>query len=412
MTIIPTIIDQHADEASFLWILRNAAIQAPHYRLADIVELDNRVEAHIDGLRIAGDAGWEICKKNLTFEESSEVFAAANLALESKDPKRMVDVLDFVESTPDTLPGLISAFGWVEPQKLRGKVKDLLTAEAPVYKHIGIASCAIHRVDPGRFLDTAIECEDIQLKSRALRAVGELKREDLAGVTQEHLSNSSIDCKFWAAWSMALLGKSGSIEVLQDFVESRSKYQMQALQLVLRCLGISGAQSWLKKLSKDSENIRNLIIGTGVVGNTSYIPWIIKQMNDPEQSRVAGEAFAIITGVDIAYDDLEGVWPEGFSAGPTENPEDENVSLDADEDLPMPNQGLIEQWWENHRHEFDSNQRYLCGNPVSIRNCRQVLKNGYQRQRIAAALELALLGSEEILFETRAPSFRQTAMLD
>ena len=42
----------------------------------------------------------------------------------------------------------------------------------------------------------------------------------------------------------------------------------------------------------------------------------------------------MITGVDIAYEDLEGAWPEGFVAGPTEDPEDENVAMDPDEDLP------------------------------------------------------------------------------
>ena len=412
MAIIPNIIEQHADEASFLWILRNAAIQAPHYALADIIELDNRVEAHIDGLRIAGSAGWEICKSNLAFEEPGEVFVAANLALESKDPKRMVDVLDFVESTPGTLPGMISAFGWVEPEKLRGKVKNLLVAESPTYRQIGIAACAIHRVDPGKHLTEAIECEDIPLKSRALRAAGELKRRDLLPMAREHLSAASIDCKFWAAWSAALLGKTKPIEVLQNVVENRSKYQIRALHLVLRCLELSDAQSWLKQLAKDPENTRNLIIGTGITGNISYIPWLMKQMGDPEQSRVAGEAFTTITGVDIAYDDLEGEWPEGYSPGPTENPEDEDVALDADEDLAMPDAGLIESWWEKHQDDFQPNQRYLCGKPVSVQHCRQILISGYQRQRIAAALELALMGNDEILFETRSPGFRQQALLN
>ena len=31
-----------------------------------------------------------------------------------------------------------------------------------------------------------------------------------------------------------------------------------------------------------------------------------------------GESFTLITGVDIAFEDLEGEWPEGFEAGPTE----------------------------------------------------------------------------------------------
>ena len=56
-------------------------------------------------------------------------------------------------------------------------------------------------------------------------------------------------------------------------------------------------------------------------------------MEVPELARVAGEAFTMITGVDIAYEDLEGEWPEDFEAGPTESPEDEDVEMDPDEDL-------------------------------------------------------------------------------
>ena len=63
MTIISVVIEQHAEEAAFLWLLRSGAVQKPNYDLNDLTELDNRVEAHVDGLRIAGDAGWDICQE-------------------------------------------------------------------------------------------------------------------------------------------------------------------------------------------------------------------------------------------------------------------------------------------------------------------------------------------------------------
>ena len=53
------------------------------------------------------------------------------------------------------------------------------------------------------------------------------------------------------------------------------------------------------------------------------IPCVIEFMSSPEMARIAGESFSMITGLDLAYEDLEGEWPEGFEAGPTENPEDE-----------------------------------------------------------------------------------------
>ena len=131
----------------------------------------------------------------------------------------------------------------------------------------------------------------------------------------------------------------------------------------------------------------------------------------PELARIAGEAFTMIIGVDIAYEDLEGEWPEGFEAGPTEDPADENVDMDPDEDLPWPNPELINKWWHARRSEFQPGTRYLLGKPMS-RDCLQdVLRNGRQRQRAAAALELVIQQPGQPLLEVRAPGFRQQQLL-
>ena len=48
------VLDQHAEEAAFLALLRDYAVRAPHYDLEELAELDQRIEAHLDGLAIAG----------------------------------------------------------------------------------------------------------------------------------------------------------------------------------------------------------------------------------------------------------------------------------------------------------------------------------------------------------------------
>jgi len=72
--------------ASPLWLLRDIAVTAPHYSLADLVVLDDRIEAHLDGLRIAADAGWHSCIEGLQQKESGEVFIAAVIAFRGEDP--------------------------------------------------------------------------------------------------------------------------------------------------------------------------------------------------------------------------------------------------------------------------------------------------------------------------------------
>src|SRR5690242_11375521 len=104
--IIAEIVSQHAEEAAFLWLLRNNAVHAPHYALKDLAKLDDRVEAHLDGLRLAGEEGWELCKAELAYEQDGEVFAASVMAFESGIESRIQVVLDVVEKTPALSTGL------------------------------------------------------------------------------------------------------------------------------------------------------------------------------------------------------------------------------------------------------------------------------------------------------------------
>lgn len=408
----PIIISQHSEDASFLWLLRNTVARAPHCDLKDLAKHDNRIEAHIDGLRVAGEDGWALAAEQLRYEEPGEVFAAGVLALESKAGARIIQVLEVAERVPETTRGLISALGWVHPKDLQGTGKALLDAEQPFLRRLGIAACAIHRVDPGPALIDAMADADPALRARALRAAGELGRHDLLQELKDRGTDEDDACRFWAAWSSVLLGdRGGAVLMLKQATMLNSAFQYRAMQIVARVLPADAAHGWLKSLSGNPALLRALIIAVGAHGDPTYIPWLITQMQIPEAARVAGEAFSMITGVDLAYDDLDGEWPDGFEAGPTENPEDEDVAMDADEDLPWPAPELIERWWSTNANRFAAGRRYLCGKPISATHCRDVLVTGYQRQRIAAALELALMQPAAPLFETRAPGFRQQRML-
>jgi uncharacterized protein (TIGR02270 family) len=119
-------------------------------------------------------------------------------------------------------------------------------------------------------------------------------------------------------------------------------------------------------------------------------------------ARVAGESFAMITGVDLAYDNLDCDKPEGFESGPTDNPEDDDVAMDPDENLPWPDPELLKKWWLANRERFASGCRHLCGREITEESVCQTLRDGMQRQRAAAALELGLLQPKHPLFEVRA----------
>jgi uncharacterized protein (TIGR02270 family) len=85
--------------------------------------------------------------------------------------------------------------------------------------------------------------------------------------------------------------------------------------------------------------------------------------------------------------------------------------MDQDDDLPWPDPELIRPWWEKNGSHFQSGTRYFMGKSVTREHCIDVLKNGYQRQRILAAHYLCLLEPGTPLFNTSAPAWRQQRLL-
>jgi uncharacterized protein (TIGR02270 family) len=410
-SVIESVVLQHVEETAFLWVSRDRAVHAPDFSLEDLAKLDNRVDAHIDGLRIAGEPGWEICNEALSTSESGEVFTAAVLAFESGDKVRIQSVLDVADEKPETCTGLVSAIGWLSWPQAEVHVGKLLTHESPLLRCVGLAACAAHRQDPGRALiDTLRDAHPI-VRARALQSVGELGRKDLLPFIQESLSAEDDFCRYSAAWSAALLGDVSSAAVLKAFIGSDFPWPEDALKVAMRRMLSASALEWQAELAKEPGTMRLAIIGAGAIGDPVLIPWLIEQMTVPELARVAGEAFTMITGADIAFADMEGKRPEGFESGPTENPEDEDVEMDSDEDLPWPEPELITGWWEKNKAGFKTGTRHLLGLPITEENLQQVLRTGRQRQRYAAALELAMMKPGQPLFEVRAPGFRQQKML-
>jgi uncharacterized protein (TIGR02270 family) len=315
-------------------------------------------------------------------------------------------------AVPAAQPGFISPFGWVSAQHLQGTGARLLASPEPFKRTVGIAACVMHRVDPGAALDAAVTDPVGPLRARALRAAGELGRPDLLAACVAALTDEDASCRFWGAYSAVLLGdRAAAVESLTAIALREGSHRVAALRLLLEVISLPQINELLKVLARNPNDIWLLIQGAGIAGDPYYIPWLVKQMEDLKRARLAGESFSFITGLDLAYLDLERKPPEGLEFGPNDNPEDDNVTMDEDDSLPWPDPVKIQTWWEANKNSFTDGQRYFMGASVSREHCIHVLKEGYQRQRIAAALYLCLLEPGMKLFPTSAPVWRQQRWL-
>jgi uncharacterized protein (TIGR02270 family) len=124
-------------------------------------------------------------------------------------------------------------------------------------------------------------------------------------------------------------------------------------------------------------------------------------------ARIAGEAFTMITGIDLVANNLRGAPPEGFRAGPSDDPADDLVALDPDENLSFPDVARVRAKWRTLEAELPRGPRYVFGKPIASRWLERVLRSETQRRRAHAAIDLALLEPGKPLFEVRAPGMRQ-----
>ena len=145
----------------------------------------------------------------------------------------------------------------------------------------------------------------------------------------------------------------------------------------------------------------------GLFGDPVAVPWLIQQMRDESLARVAGEAFSLITGADLALLDLELEALPDYDPGPNDDLDDDNVALDDDENLSWPEAERVSAWWRDNGARFVAGRAYLLGEPLGEARCRQVLRDGQQRQRMAAACLLARFVPNLPLFPTGAPVRRQ-----
>jgi uncharacterized protein (TIGR02270 family) len=396
------IIVQHAEEAAFHWVLRDSAASVSNYLLTDLLKLDDRLNGHLDGLRIAGAGGWGIIKIELNWEGPGEVFTAALLAVESSELVRIEEVLEVADQSNELARGATSALGWLTYERVYPHIRHLLRSENPVRRRIALGAMAAHRQDPGPLLAEFVRHPEPLVRARALKAVGELGRGDLFSDCRANLENEDEECRFWAAWSGALMGDGAGIRLLQIGATAGIPRNEKACELAARRLEVEQALAWQRYLAADPALLRVAIQAAGAIGDPRLVPWLIRLMCVDEVARPAGEAFSTLTGVDLAYDDFERDCPEGFASGPTEDPEDDNVAMDPDEDLPWPDPELIGRWWSRNSGRFQPGVRHLVGQPMTPESLVQVLRVGKQRQRAAAALEIAFRRPGKPLFEVRA----------
>jgi uncharacterized protein (TIGR02270 family) len=418
---IPEIVEQHSENAAGLWLIRDSAVNGPSITLTDLVKLDERVEANIDGLRIAETTGWSVPLDHLNDADASSYFVAGSLAVESDDFDRFDRVIGFADADAaaatsesyhpayDPWRGLVSALSWVETAPAEGMIERLLESARPRKRWLGAAACGARRAAEHKGLDAALADDEPLVRARMARTIGELGRSVLRPALISLSMDRDENCRFWAAWSATLLGMTEGPQTLYEFAQTPGLWSEVALDLLLRALPVRDANELLRPLGRDMQRRRNIIRATAAIGDPTYVPWLINQLEQPAVTQHAAEAVIGITGVNV--DAVRRDESPEVQSVPNDDPNDQTVVSPENNGIPSLDPTKCRQWWQVACAHFRSEVGYFQGQPKASVNWLSVLANARQALRRTAAIELALQRPGRPLFAVRARGNHQRQLL-
>lgn len=391
------VVQEHASEAAFLWQLRDSAARGPFYRLKHLALLDRRLEAHLQGVLLAGPLGWRCSLDELQHGEPGAVFLLTWLAFSHGEPGEMRHAVQLALAEDRFQDACVAALAWLDTARVREPLTAMLASTAAPLQRLAVAAMAAHQLDPGHSLGRLCAHPDGRLRARALRAIGEFKRHDLRPQASSCLQDQEPLCRFWAAWSLCLLGEPHAGNVLLDQTVEAPGLVRLAIETAMRCLPVETAKSWIRQQATHPPSRRRAILAVGALGDPAAAEWLLEQMQDPDTARLAGESFEMLAGADID-------WLGAKLDAPPQAPDD---GPPEDEGLPWPDPSALREWWSREQPRFRSGQRHLVGQPITDAHVVDVLRSGWQRQRRAAALEFALRRRNELPFPVLARADRQ-----
>ncbi len=107
---LKSILEEHFEELQMLWQMRRGALRDPARRVRNLRELDERIEAHLDGLVLGAEHSLPILAAGLGGDDASMTFAAASVLLRigGEEHRRMV-LAAFADAKEGQLAGIREA---------------------------------------------------------------------------------------------------------------------------------------------------------------------------------------------------------------------------------------------------------------------------------------------------------------
>lgn len=397
------LLEQHRDEATFLWLQWERSLVAPDYVLEEVAELEERLLAHVDGLVLGGPRAAEhLVVPALESEEQEVVATLAYVLLSPELPSGSEVVRTALEAAP---PALLPAFQ--RALELRGYevlpswLPTLLEQDEPARQALALEVFASHAMHPGPMLAELLRHEEPTVAAAALRLATRLRQPLERDVLQSCLCSPVTALRDAALEAGVQAGYQAAWRTCREAVEAGGS-SMRHPALLLALGGAREDEERLEYLLAYPHHRADALWALGFSGRVSAAEACLEWLEDKAVSQLAAEAFCATTGLTlqghllappVQEESLPPLEQDDLDADLTPKPEDE---------LPRPAAAQVRAWWESARKQFNPGERYLSGRPFTLEGLYESLLVAPMRRRHVLALDLLLRSQGSLRVPTTA----------
>lgn len=357
ITLIADIIEEHFEELQFLWGQRQSLIRSPRYTLRELLALEERIDAHVQGLLVASEGVVPLIEGALAGDDPLVIFATGYVLLRIQSPAANEKVLNtFRQAEGPKLDAVQEALSQAPVTSMLPQLREMVSGAPP---RIGAATAEVlgrHKkldLKPEQ-MDRFLKHEDTVVRQAGWRATAlsiPRRTEVYEAGMRDDDSAVQREALLAAAW--------GRQQWLLDHLRKLTSQTASTPVETAMLLAILGKPQDLPRIlslantaTLGPERFRVL----GAFGHSGVMETLLKatESTDPLTAVTAGAAFAKITGKDIDSGKRVTVPPKDGST-----PDDfEKEFLD---ELTLPSPDQARSIWTKMKDQFSKGTRWCRG---------------------------------------------------
>ena len=359
--LLRDVLEEHLEELAFLWGLRRDGLSSPDLTRAGLSRIEARVEAHADGLALAGGELLDLASPGLGADDPAVAFASG-YALLRAGREGADAVLDaFREARGGTLEGLAEALAHGEGKETREALSGLAASADGALAVAASTALAIQRAPglPERVEERFVDDPAPAVRSAAWRLATLLREAPRPEAVRRGLADPDPAVALEAAAAAAWFALPAALDACRERAVSGAAGAGEWLRL----LATLGAAADVGAVLAAAEDRRGAGAGAagpralGALGHPRGVDALVRMMEDEDAARAAaaGRAFGKVTGLDAAGERRPG--PEAPSL-------DGGADEEAD-DVALPDAAAAGGAWAGVRASFARAERWCRGLDVS-----------------------------------------------